>query len=106
MGLESTRLWEIDFVKRLRTFENTVGSVETLVALSELLGEIGNLVIRDEIGEEIREAVDSVNAVDTLLMSQDLNAAFGESVEAHESSDKAFFDESLLELLYFPDDQK
>ena len=106
MGIESTRSWEVDYIKRLRIFENSVGSVETLVALSELLGEIGNLVIRDEIGEEIREAVDSVNAVDTLLRSQELNAAFNASVEAYESSDKAFFDESLLELLYFPDDQK
>jgi phosphatidylinositol glycan class S len=80
--------------------------VSSLQGLSQLLGDIGNLVIRDEIGQEIVDAVASVKKVGRCLIGGDLDAAFRESVHAHQSSDRAFFDESLLELLYFPDDQK
>ncbi|CAG0924627.1 unnamed protein product, partial [Notodromas monacha] len=106
MGIQSSRGWELDQLKRIRTLENTLGSIDTLTALSDLLDEIGNLVIRDEIGTEIQKAVSSIRSVHEFLDNSDLENAFRASLVALESSDKAFFDESLLELLYFPGDQK
>lgn len=51
-------------------------------------------------------AVASVQRAVTKLSLGHLHAAFQASKEAVTSSERAFFDPSLLHLLYFPDDQK
>ena len=51
-------------------------------------------------------AVDAVYEAALELTSGHLASAFVASREAVTSSERAFFDPSLLHLLYFPDDQK
>ncbi|CAG0888815.1 unnamed protein product [Cyprideis torosa] len=105
--LGSVRDWEIDFLWRLRTVENMIETVQALKALSDLLATISNIVIRDDIAALVFSATEQLKNASALHVSA-LNprAAFQASAEAYRKSNKAFFDESLLELLYFPDDQK
>ncbi|XP_035690122.1 GPI transamidase component PIG-S-like [Branchiostoma floridae] len=98
--------WEYDHLLRVRTVENLATATATLASLSQLLGEIGNIVINDDIAWQVYLAVDAIRKAQLLLATGELTAAFQASKEAILSSEKAFFDPSLLELLYFPEDQK
>ncbi|KAK2150739.1 hypothetical protein LSH36_391g00004 [Paralvinella palmiformis] len=98
--------WELDQWLRKRTLENIATSTSTLRSLAQLLGEISNIVIKDDIAREVERAVSSVSKAQMYLQQSRLREAFVFARQALLSSEKAFFDPSLLELLYFPEDQK
>ncbi|XP_072909104.1 GPI transamidase component PIG-S [Hemitrygon akajei] len=98
--------WETDRLLCVRTVENIATATNTLTSLAQLIDEIGNIVINDNIASEVYSAVASVQQSLKELEAGRLLPAFQASKEAITSSEKAFFDPSLLHLLYFPDDQK
>ncbi|XP_022101137.1 GPI transamidase component PIG-S-like [Acanthaster planci] len=98
--------WEYDVLLRVRTLENLATASSTLVSLAQLLNQIGNIVIRDDIANQVYQAVSAIKQGHTYLQRGNLYRAFHDSKRAIAASEKAFFDPSLLELLYFPDDQK
>ncbi|KAK2187452.1 hypothetical protein NP493_165g06010 [Ridgeia piscesae] len=98
--------WELDQWLCGRCLENIASAAATLQALAQLLAEIGNIVINDDIGHEVQVAVSAIKKSKEFLSLGRLNDAFLSSKQAIISSEKAFFDPSLLELLYFPEDQK
>jgi phosphatidylinositol glycan class S len=98
--------WELDEWLRERCVENIFTSSSTLVSLAELLGKISNIVINDDIGAQVVKSVEAIQRSSRLLASGQLKEAFTVSRQARDASEKAFFDPSLLELLYFPEDQK
>ncbi|XP_069683309.1 GPI transamidase component PIG-S [Periplaneta americana] len=102
----SLRQWELDSLLRVRTLEQLTSAKLTLQSLSQLLGEISNIVINDAVGDSIYRAVDSIEQAADLLRAGHLSQAFNKSKEAFLSAEAAFTDPSLLALLYFPDDQK
>ncbi|XP_014680378.1 PREDICTED: GPI transamidase component PIG-S-like, partial [Priapulus caudatus] len=51
--------WEIDVLLRQRAAENLVTATNTLQSLAQLLEEIGNIVIRDDIAEQVRARRDT-----------------------------------------------
>lgn len=55
---------------------------------------------------QVYQAVASAQSAMAELAAGHLHLAFQASKEAVTSSERAFFDPSLLHLLYFPDDQK
>ncbi|XP_043860944.1 GPI transamidase component PIG-S [Dromiciops gliroides] len=103
---EGLRSWEVDRLLWARTVENLVTVITTLTSLAELLDKIGNIVIKDDVASEVYRALDAIQEVVVELASGNLESAFHISREAVTASEKAFFDPSLLHLLYFPDDQK
>ncbi len=98
--------WEYDVLLRGRTVENLATSATTLLSLSQLLKQIENIVIRDDIADQVYQAVSSIQEGHSYLSEGNLYRAFHASKRAIAASEKAFFDPSLLELLYFPNDQK
>ncbi|XP_078278461.1 GPI transamidase component PIG-S isoform X1 [Rhinoraja longicauda] len=98
--------WEIDRLLWVRTVENIGTATNTLTSLAQLIDKIGNIVINDNIASEVYRAVASVQLSLEELEAGRLLPAFQASKDAITSSEKAFFDPSLLHLLYFPDDQK
>ncbi|ESO90553.1 hypothetical protein LOTGIDRAFT_123335 [Lottia gigantea] len=97
---------EIDVWLRNRCFENLATSINTLQSLAQLLGQISNIVIKDDIGSQVEAAVREIKSSLKYLSTGNLVDAFHSSKRAIIASEKAFFDPSLLELLYFPEDQK
>lgn len=97
---------EVDFLLRRRTQDYLSASVSSLFSLSQLLSTISNIVITDEIGDLIYSSVDAATKSLADLKNGDLISAFKAAEAAFVKSEKAFFDPSLLALLYFPDDQK
>ncbi|XP_069040261.1 GPI transamidase component PIG-S [Lepisosteus oculatus] len=98
--------WELDRLLWARAVENIATATTTLTSLAQLLDEIGNIVIDDHIAEQVYSAVSSLQLAVAELEAGNLAFAFQSSKEAILSSERAFFDPSLLHLLYFPDDQK
>ncbi|XP_069767652.1 GPI transamidase component PIG-S isoform X3 [Narcine bancroftii] len=98
--------WETDRLLWVRTVENIAMATNTLTSLAQLMDEIGNIVIHDNIASEVYSAVACIHQSLEELEAGRLLPAFLASKEAITSSERAFFDPSLLHLLYFPDDQK
>ncbi|KAK2111512.1 hypothetical protein P7K49_011258 [Saguinus oedipus] len=98
--------WELDRLLWARSVENLATATTTLTSLAQLLGKISNIVIKDDVASEVYRAVAAIQKSAEELASGHLASAFVASQEAVTSSECAFFDPSLLHLLYFPDDQK
>ena len=98
--------WELDYLMRLRTVENVASSVHTLNSLSKLLSQISNIVINDDVAKEVYAAVDAITTAKKSAGAGNLTDAISFSKLAFVASETAFFDPTLLELLYFPEDQK
>lgn len=67
---------------------------------------IRNIVINDDVGRAINDAYVNIITAKAHLKQNNLTEAVFYARKAFESSERAFFDPSLLALLYFPDDQK
>lgn len=67
---------------------------------------IRNIVIDDDVGLAINEAYVNIVKAKIHLNRNNLVEAVRYARAAFESSERAFFDPTLLALLYFPDDQK
>jgi len=103
---EGIRLWELDFQHRYRSQENILETKSTLQSLSSLLEQISNIVIREDIARRVENALSSMKSSIELLEVGNLVEGHEASQQAIQQSEAAFFDPSLLALLYFPDDQK
>ncbi|KAJ8267196.1 hypothetical protein GJAV_G00139620 [Gymnothorax javanicus] len=98
--------WELDRLLWSRSVENVATASTTISSLAQLLDQIGNIVINDNIAQEVYSAVTSLQAAVAELEAGNLAFALQYSRQAILASERAFFDPSLLHLLYFPDDQK
>ncbi|GAB1296522.1 GPI transamidase component PIG-S [Apodemus speciosus] len=103
---EGLMTWELDRLLWARSVENLATATTTLTSLAQLLGKISNIVIKDDVASEVYRAVAAVQKAAQEVALGHLSSAFAASQEAVTSSERAFFDPSLLHLLYFPDDQK
>lgn len=63
-------------------------------------------MIKENVGTAINEAYLNIVQAKSNLKQNNLIEAVTYAKRAFESSERAFFDPSLLALLYFPDDQK
>ncbi|KAM8834482.1 GPI transamidase component PIG-S isoform 2-T2 [Synchiropus picturatus] len=98
--------WELDRLMWTRSVENIATATMSVTSLAQLLDQIGNIVINDNIAQQVSSAVASLQLAVAELESANVAFALQYSKEATLASERAFFDPSLLHLLYFPDDQK
>ncbi|KAM4619720.1 GPI transamidase component PIG-S [Polymixia lowei] len=98
--------WELDRLMWSRSVENVATATTTITSLAQLLDQIGNIVINDNIAQQVSSTVTSLQLAVAELEAGNLGFALQYSKEAILASERAFFDPSLLHLLYFPDDQK
>jgi phosphatidylinositol glycan class S len=89
-----------------KTLENQMNSLNTLKSLASLLTKISQMVIEENVAKEIIVCVEQVEKSMLLAKEGRIEQAFQASRQAFVSSEKAFFDASILEQLYFPEDQK
>lgn len=69
-------------------------------------GDISYIVIDDDVGVAITNAYVNIEKAKKCLVNGDLTDAVTYANHAFRNSERAFFDPSLLALLYFPDEQK
>ncbi|XP_009871948.1 PREDICTED: GPI transamidase component PIG-S, partial [Apaloderma vittatum] len=97
-GNEGLADWELDRLLWAHTVENIATVSTTLTSLAQLLDKIGNIVIKDDVASEVYQAVSSAQSAMAELAAGHLYSAFQASKEAVTSSERAFFDPSLLHL--------
>ena len=78
----------------------------TLNSLIQLLEGIDYIVINDKVGDAIRKSYEQIKLAKSHLLVNDLDEALVHAKLAHQNAERAFFDPSLLALLYFPGEQK
>jgi len=81
-------------------------TIATLLALSRLVESIPNMVVLDHISSLVQSSVENLNKAHNLLERNDCASSLFASREALRTSELAFFDPSMLALLYFPDEHK
>ena len=79
---------------------------DAVTSLVRLLSQIPNIVISEEIGLVVQSSVNNIVRGSEELGQGNLEKCYSHGRKALELSETAFFDKSLLKLLYFPDDQK
>lgn len=98
--------WEIDSLLAGLTVAKLSKTSKSLESIKELVAKVSNIVIEKEVAYKMEEAFQlSLQSLASLEQNDILNA-FRLSSKAYDLSESAFFDPSLLELLYFPHDQK
>lgn len=100
------RLWEKDTYLRVGCIHLIHSASSTLQSLIQLLGDIKNIVINDDVGVAIHDAYNNILTAKKFLLANDLDKAVEHARKAFVAAELAFFDPSLLSLLYFPDEQK
>jgi len=97
---------EMDAIVKQRIAENVVNSIATLKSLAQLVIDIPNMVVLDHIRTEVQVSLDSLNQACQALQQEDYLKALQHSINAIERSEKAFFDPTMVSMLYFPDEHK
>ncbi|KAI7895070.1 phosphatidylinositol-glycan biosynthesis class S protein [Mucor mucedo] len=97
---------EKDNLIRSRTLENVVNTISTLKSLSQLVDEIPNMVVQDHINSKVRDSLDALTSVSEALAVENYVVALQHSIKAIELAEKAFFDPTMVSMLYFPDEHK
>lgn len=100
------RIWEIDTYLRTGCIHLIQTAASTLQSLVELLAGISYIVINDQVGHEITNSYENIRLAKVALQESRLQDAVVHAKAAYVSAEAAFFDPSLLALLYFPDEQK
>ncbi|KAG5670387.1 hypothetical protein PVAND_000656 [Polypedilum vanderplanki] len=100
------RLWEKDMYLRNGAIHLIASASSTLKSLIKLLDDIKNIVIGDHVGAEIHTAYKNVVLAKEFLATNDIHNAVKHARLSFIAAEKAFNDPSLLELLYFPEEQK
>ncbi|CAO3663120.1 unnamed protein product [Rhizopus microsporus] len=97
---------EKDNLIRTRTLENVANTISTLKSLGQLVDEIPNMVVQDHISSKVQQSLNCLDAVRQSLEHEDFMGALKHSIEAIELAEKAFFDPTMVSMLYFPDEHK
>ncbi|KAI8081673.1 phosphatidylinositol-glycan biosynthesis class S protein [Halteromyces radiatus] len=97
---------EKDNLIRRRTMENMINAISTLRSLGQLVMEIPNMVVLDHIQSQVRQSLTSIQSVRIELEKGNYGKALKHSVDAMELSEMAFFDPTMVSMLYFPDEHK
>ncbi|VDN98788.1 unnamed protein product [Rodentolepis nana] len=113
-GLTTEKIvkWELDLWLRRRAIESLSTAVLTLTSLVRTIERVPTMVINWETASRVKSAVSAWSEAVSELASPPSTSsknpgakAFCAARIALENADAAFFDHSLLDLLYFPSDQ-
>lgn len=105
-GRVEPRSFELDALMRGGCVQLVHSAQLTLQSLVQLLDGIGNIVIDETVGRAVHEAFENARLAKRLLAENRLEAALAHARRAFDAAERAFYDPSMLALLYFPDDQK
>ncbi|KAG0339457.1 hypothetical protein BG004_006818 [Podila humilis] len=101
--------WELDYLIRIRWVENMVDSVSTLTSLARLVADTPNMVVLDHIQKDVVEALKDIGESCALMgggSEQEYIAALARSRDGLVKAETAFFDPTMVSMLYFPDEHK
>jgi len=108
-GIDSKRgitEWELDQLLRKRTVQNLVNTSRTLNSLAKLVGSLRNMVVKDKIKDKVDFALKCLENAYKEVNGRNYKQVFLYSKNALIASEEAFFDPTMVSMLYFPDEHK
>ncbi|KAJ2696593.1 GPI transamidase component [Coemansia sp. IMI 209128] len=96
--------WELDALMRRWMVANRQTAITTLQSLVRLVESMENMVVMDEIKVQVDQSLSALRSIPQALESH--LRAFELAANASNSAEGAFFDPSMVSLLYFPDQHK
>ncbi|KAI7831453.1 phosphatidylinositol-glycan biosynthesis class S protein [Gamsiella multidivaricata] len=103
---EAPTAWELDNLLRRRSAENLMDSLATLTSLARLVVDTPNMVVLDHIQKDVVDALEDISRSCQRLSEQAYVEALAASRDALVKSETAFFDPTMVSMLYFPDEHK
>jgi len=91
---------------RQRAAENLVAAGGTMGSLARLVRKIPNMAIPQEIRRDVILTLSHLDKTCAALHSSAFSTALQHSSLALEYAEKAFFDDKMVSMLYFPDEHK
>ena len=98
--------WELDRLIRLRTLQNMISTIATLESLVRLLSSQTTIVIKDHIQTIFKDSLFNLGLAKDAILDQEYNQASVYARQAILAAESAFFDPTMVPLLYFPDEHK
>ena len=77
-------------------------TASTLSSLANLLKSQSTIVVKDHIQKVVKQALDSLAASQNAIYNKDFHSASQHARVAIKAAELAFFDPTMLPLLYFP----
>ncbi|EMR08205.1 hypothetical protein PNEG_03375 [Pneumocystis murina B123] len=98
--------WRLDGLYRQRIVENMVFASTTLGSLSRLVRQISNMAVPDQVQQDVFKTIDHLRKACQNLNDFNSFSALKDASAATSLVEKAFFDPSMVSMLYFPDEHK
>ncbi|KAJ1959681.1 GPI transamidase component [Dipsacomyces acuminosporus] len=105
--------WEFDALSRQWLIHNRQNAIATLQSLTRLVDSMQNMVVMDDIKTQVDQSLDALEAIENVLRGGERShtptdhlAASKLAAAASAFAEGAFFDPSMVSLLYFPDQHK
>ncbi|KAK4046991.1 GPI transamidase component [Microbotryomycetes sp. JL201] len=99
--------WQVEAMVRARLTESVKESVDTLTSIVKLVDDIPNMRVGRQVQKRVERAVDELDKVSHLVSNQSfLEQALVHASRSSTLASQAYFDPSMLALLYFPDEHK
>ncbi|ORY92751.1 phosphatidylinositol-glycan biosynthesis class S protein-domain-containing protein [Leucosporidium creatinivorum] len=97
--------WQVDAMVRTRLAEATKESVDTLHAIVKLVDDIPNMRVGKEVQRGVYSALRELDQARAILPTSP-SRALSHAASALSLASKAYYDPTMLALLYFPDEHK
>lgn len=97
---------ELDRLSRKRAARNVLDTARGLASLGKLVSTMQNMVVPDRIKLLVEDSLARLRSFMDLVGKGQLDAAFASSAEALSLSEAAFFDPTMVSMLYFPDEHR
>ncbi|KAJ3401941.1 hypothetical protein HDU80_005556 [Chytriomyces hyalinus] len=109
--------WELDRLARLTTIQNIRNAVNTLNSLITLIESMEDMVVQDHIREKVMVSLNAISTANAILsenaqetqspaVNSSHDIALAASRAAIVAAERAFFDPTMVSLLYFPNEHK
>ncbi|KAJ3189711.1 hypothetical protein HK101_008738 [Irineochytrium annulatum] len=98
--------WELDRLLRRATARNLAEAASTLKSLSNLIQSMENMVVLDHIQALVVSSLSLIGQTKDAIAAGDLELAAKHARTAFVKAESAFFDPTMVSLLYFPDEHK
>lgn len=94
--------WELDILLRMRAIADMASFASTLRSLSHLVQSLPNMVIKEEIGDQVRSSLTAASEAERNASLGFYHAAAEAARNARSWAEEAFFQPSIMSLLYLP----
>lgn len=94
--------WELDVLLRRRVVADVASCSLTLASLSRLVQSLPSMVIMDEIGDQVHRSLEAASMARSNSFVGMYSAAAEYARKARAWAEEAFFQPSIMSLLYFP----